>query len=325
CTTVEFFNALLRFMARRGYPSQIISDNAAQFHLTHILADKAWKKVPDDPTVVSHLAKQGIKWSFIVELAPWQGGHYERLVGVVKSILKTMVGRRLLTWSDFVTLLIETESIVNSRPITYVNSDVDEGFCVLRPMDFLLFRPINSPPTVPSDFPIRDLGDSGKRLASIWKQRERHLAKLWSVWHEQYLLSLRERANIFHKPRRNRIDRAPTVGEVVIVKDEGVPRGAWKLARILKLIESKDKKIRAAEVQLSNGIHLNRAINFLIPLEITPTQTETHNDTPNASDYSNNNELSNPNDEQFFGFSHSDVMRTAQMLDMYRDTDSDSE
>ncbi|MEM7375694.1 MAG: hypothetical protein AAF587_44285, partial [Bacteroidota bacterium] len=46
CTTVEFFNALLRFMARRGYPSQIISDNAAQFHLTHILADKAWKKVP---------------------------------------------------------------------------------------------------------------------------------------------------------------------------------------------------------------------------------------------------------------------------------------
>ncbi|MEM7216698.1 MAG: hypothetical protein AAF423_14260, partial [Pseudomonadota bacterium] len=231
CTSAEFFNAFLRFVSRRGYPSQIISDNAAQFQLTHILADKAWKETPEDPSIVSYLARNGIKWIFIVELAPWQGGHYERLVGVVKSVLKTVVGGRLLSWSDLVTLMVETESIVNSRPITYVNSASDENFAILRPVDFLLFRPVNSPPLIASDFPVRDLGDAG-RLASLWKQRERYVQQFWAVWYDHYLLSLRERASMFHKSRRNRIDRIPSVGEVVIVKDDNAPRGSWKLARI---------------------------------------------------------------------------------------------
>ena len=86
CSSSEFLKALIRFVSRRGCPEQIISDNGAQFKVVSILGDKAWKGIPTDPDLFSHIAHQGIHWKFIVELARWQGGHYERLVGVVKSV-----------------------------------------------------------------------------------------------------------------------------------------------------------------------------------------------------------------------------------------------
>ena len=97
CSASEFFHCLKRFIARRGCPQQVISDNAAQFQLVKILSDKAWTQNPQDDTILTYSAQQNIRWQFIVALAPWQGGHYERLVGVVKSVLKTTVGRRLLS------------------------------------------------------------------------------------------------------------------------------------------------------------------------------------------------------------------------------------
>jgi len=142
CTPAEFVNAFTRFASRRGCPSRVISDNAAQFRLAKILGTLAWRKTPTDPDLLSYLAQNGVQWNFIIELAPWQGGHYERLVGVVKSVLKTSIGRRLMSWTDLITLLAETESIVNSRPITYVNEDINSFLNVLRPIDFLVSQPV---------------------------------------------------------------------------------------------------------------------------------------------------------------------------------------
>ena len=76
-TAAEFLKALIRFVSRRGCPQQIISDNGSQFQLTKILGDRAWKTTPMDDSLLSYSAQQGIQWKFIVQLAPWQGGHYE--------------------------------------------------------------------------------------------------------------------------------------------------------------------------------------------------------------------------------------------------------
>ena len=46
-----------------------------------------------------------IKWNFIVEMAPWMGGFYERLVGLVKKALRKTLGRKLLTLIQLQTLL----------------------------------------------------------------------------------------------------------------------------------------------------------------------------------------------------------------------------
>ena len=257
-----------------------------------------------------------------------------------RSVLKTVTGRRLLTWSDLVTLLSETEAIVNCRPITYVNNELDSTFRILRPVDFLLFRPVSSLPPTDTEFPVRDLGEGGKHLASIWKARERYLDKLWSVWYDEYLLSLRERSNRFHKSGRMTVNRQPQVGEVVLLKEDGQPRGSWKLARIVKLNRSSDGHVRAAEIVLSNGVRLQRAINFLLPLEITefvpPDQAV---DSPNISGSSSRVDIADePTDhrtqhrdepteprsqpsqaEPFYGFAPVDIDHAANLLDVFDD------
>ena len=356
-TPGEFFKSLSRFVSRRGCPQQIISDNGAQFRLTKILGDRAWKEIPTDDSILSYSAEHCIQWKFIVELAPWQGGHYERLVGVVKSVIKTMIGRRLLSWTDLITLLTETEAVVNSRPITYVVNDVESAFRVLRPIDFLLFRPLCDFPPSDTSFPIRDLGDGGKQLAAIFKARERYLNKLWSIWYDEYLLSLRERTTMFHKSGRLRVNRTPSVGEVVLLREDGVPRGCWRLARVITLLPSADGRTRAAKIRLANGVTLNRTINFLVPLEVTspaePAQPDPPEDEPDQPDppedepaqpdppEDENDQAPVPipvdpddrsiygtenDDDAFDGFSQTDVDRATDLLHIYDDIlDSDEQ
>ena len=37
-----------------------------------------------DSEVITYLANKGITWCAITEFAPWMGGYYERLAGLVK-------------------------------------------------------------------------------------------------------------------------------------------------------------------------------------------------------------------------------------------------
>ena len=48
--------------------------------------DKIWRQILTKDDTVSFAANENIKWTFIVELAPWMGGFYERIVGVVKNL-----------------------------------------------------------------------------------------------------------------------------------------------------------------------------------------------------------------------------------------------
>ena len=76
-STEEFLLCLRRFVARRGIPRLIISDNAQQFKAARTVLTKAWRDVVTDE-------RQDIQWKFIIEFAPWMGGFYERLVGLTK-------------------------------------------------------------------------------------------------------------------------------------------------------------------------------------------------------------------------------------------------
>ena len=55
--------------------------------------------------VQNYASDVGIKWNFIVELAPWMGGFYEKLVGLAKRALWKTLGRKLLTLIQMQTLL----------------------------------------------------------------------------------------------------------------------------------------------------------------------------------------------------------------------------
>lgn len=58
----ECLLAIRRFVAVRGIPCLIISDNASQFKLTA------------DVIISDYCIKNNVRWKFIPELAPWFGG-----------------------------------------------------------------------------------------------------------------------------------------------------------------------------------------------------------------------------------------------------------
>ena len=60
---------------------------------------------------------------------------------------------------------------------------------------------------------------------------------------------------------------SPNIGNVVIIKED-LPRGMWKMGRIVKLIQSNDGQLRSAKVKLANGNIIGRPLNLLYPLEV---------------------------------------------------------
>ena len=75
----------------------------------------------------------------------------------------------------------------------------------------------------------------------------------------------------------------PKVGSIVVVKDGNVPRSSWKLGKILRLIPSRDSRIRSAEIQLGQSVG-SIPINHLYPLELPASGCCTNGDSPEIID-----------------------------------------
>ncbi|CAG2200461.1 unnamed protein product [Mytilus edulis] len=265
-TTEEFLYAFRRFVSIRGAPCNILSDNAAQFKLGSATLDLVWKKVIKCDDVQNYVSNAGIRWTFITELAPWMGGFYERLVGVVKRSLRKVLKGRLVSDVQLLTVIKETEAIVNARPLVYIGDDVNSNIN-LTPSHFLTLNPNIGIPEI--EYDINDqsyspVESSTDKLLKMWKKGQKLLDSFWTMWRDEYLLSLRERTQTKLKCGRVKSPYAPIVGDVVIIKDN-LPRGVWKLGRLVQLIHSNDGEIRSAKVVLSSRKVISRPLNLLYP------------------------------------------------------------
>lgn len=83
-------------------PVLITSDNASQF------------KISAEVLTGNYCIEQGIKWRFIPELAPWHGGFYKRLIGLVKNCLTRTLEKQTLNDNQFYTIIKEVEAVLNS-------------------------------------------------------------------------------------------------------------------------------------------------------------------------------------------------------------------
>ncbi|VBB35445.1 unnamed protein product [Acanthocheilonema viteae] len=78
-------------------------------------ATQAFKTIVTQVAVFDFFAKLAITWKNIVPKAPWQGGIYERLIGLTKGALKRAIGRKFLAERELVTLITEVEGILNTN------------------------------------------------------------------------------------------------------------------------------------------------------------------------------------------------------------------
>ena len=118
-SATTFMNCFKQLSGRRGIPSKIVSDNGKTFRS----ASKIIMKIFNDDEVQKHFSTQRISWTFNLERAPWWGGFFERLIKSAKRCLKKVVGQSTLTYDELVTLIVEVESVLNSRPLTYLSLD----------------------------------------------------------------------------------------------------------------------------------------------------------------------------------------------------------
>ena len=130
----SFLLAFQRFVARRGLPATLISDNATTFKS----AAKEVKCIVRSQEVNQYLANNRTTWKFIVERAPWWGGFWKRMIRTVKSCLTKSIGKSTLTHDELNTLLVEVEAIVNSWPLTCVEDDQDGTTYPLTPSHLII-------------------------------------------------------------------------------------------------------------------------------------------------------------------------------------------
>ena len=178
-----------------------------------------------------------------VPAASHMGGVWERQIRSVRSVLSSLLqdNGEQLNDESLRTLMCEAEAIVNSRPLT-VNQLADpDSPSPLTPNHLLTMksRVVLSPPGVfqPADVFCR------KR----WR-RVHHLAnEFWARWQKEFLLSLQQ-CQKWVRPRRNlRTD------DVVLVKDENLPRNLWQLPRVSAVYPSADGQVRKVQVALADS------------------------------------------------------------------------
>ena len=85
--------------------------------------------------------KKDIKWEFILKKSPWRVGFYEQLIDITKLCLKKCMGKSRLTYDEIVTFSVEADSIINSRPLTYVDDDPNND--VSTPSQLVCGRKLN--------------------------------------------------------------------------------------------------------------------------------------------------------------------------------------
>lgn len=90
--TSECLLSLKRFIARRGRPDRIYSDSGRTF----VGAARWLRKVAQDERMQNYLSVNQIHWQFNLSRAPWWGGQFERMIGLVKSTLNKTIGNGML-------------------------------------------------------------------------------------------------------------------------------------------------------------------------------------------------------------------------------------
>ncbi len=212
-TATAFLRCLKHFVARRGLPRRIISDNAQTFKC----AAKTVQAMLSQQGIQQYLSDNGIRWTF--NEGPMVGWHFRTNDQVHKRCLCKVIGRAKLHYDELITALTEIEAVINSRPLTYLSpDDLEEP---LTPSHFLYGKRVLS---FPDGLHQQDVDEEFEPTQSLLTRRLKHLSAtlnhFWRRWRSEYLLELQEA----HRYHGGRPDAAPpSVGDVVLVEDDDKP------------------------------------------------------------------------------------------------------
>ncbi len=253
-STTDFLATFRRFVARRGRPSHVYSDNGTNFVGAREEIRELQKLTESEETrkaLLSFAQLHSITWHSIPPRAPHFGGLWEAAVKSMKTLLRKNLQPHALRYEELLTLLTDVEAILNSRPLAPLHADDVKDGSYITAGHFLIGRPLVAPPMEnPHTGKISNL----KR----WNLTNRLTSDLWEKWLTAYLASCSQRS------KWTRPGQKPAVDDLVFIRDETLKVRDWPLARIIELFPGDDGKVRAVAFRC-HGRTFTRPTNRLIP------------------------------------------------------------
>lgn len=255
-TSESFLSAFKRFISRRGPVSVIYSDNGTNFVGAKAQLNEMYTLLLTSDfqsNIRQELLKNRIEWRLIPPRAPHFGGMWESNIKSVKTHLFRVVGKQLLTYEELLTVLVQIEGILNSRPLCVLSADPHPD--ILTPAHFLMSTPLKY-------LPSSELTDERASLTSRKKLLDQLVNSYWKKWRVEYLHTLQVRQKWCTS------DCAINVGTVVLMGQDDSPPLHWPLGVITEVFPGSDDIVRVALVKTASGTY-KRPVTKLYPL---PTQ-----------------------------------------------------
>ncbi len=265
-STEEFLATLGRFVARRGAPSVVYSDNRSNFlgareDIRALQRLTGCKKTTDAISDFSN--KHAIDWRHTPPRSPHFGGLWEAAVRSMKVHLRKNTRRHHLRWDELYSVLTDAEAILNSRPLAPIHTDEAEELSFLTAGHFLIGRPLRAlPAKLPSTSPTSHL--------RRWNLISRLKADLWKQWTASYLSSIAQRS----KWLRPGLQLKP--GDIVFVRDETMKIRDWPIARVTKVHPGDDGVVRVADITCRGKTYRRPVVKLILALtdeDVDPSNT----------------------------------------------------
>ncbi|XP_068149483.1 uncharacterized protein [Drosophila tropicalis] len=254
-STDSFLCVLKAFVARRGVPRTILSDNGTNFrgasrvlkeHIEWISTSAVEQQYPT------------LEFKFNPPSSPHMGGVWERLVRSTKSILSEILPKAGLKEEVLRGAFADVEQILNSRPLTYVPLESAESEA-LTPNHFLKG----------SSSGLRESGSlqqSGPQLAKGYRVASQIADCFWKRRLREYLPTITRRTKWF-QPQLKPV----AVGDVVIIVDDAAKRNTWPKGRVIDVHRGKDGQVRSAVVRTVDGLVTRPTVKLaVLNLESNP-------------------------------------------------------
>ena len=248
--TNSFINAFWRFTARRGFPSNIVTDNGRNF----VKAEKelqALVRLIDFAKVQEKTAHKAVNWHFNPPYEPHSGGIFEIMIKSSKRAMKSQLQDASVTDEELLTVIVITEGILNSRPITYQSAN-SADLTPLTPNHFLHGRAGEG----------IAISSAGKPTMRRWRRLQEIVNGFWQRWMKELIPSLAGRKK-WHREKRD-----IEVGDIALMISPDNERGKWPLGIIKTCTRGKDERVRRVEIEV-DGKSYDRGIKSICPLELS--------------------------------------------------------